>query len=108
MWSDGYSPPAGLLDRIRIAGVDTNETPTNEPYAQAAKDRLAELIPVGTVVTLQAIDEQSITLGRPVRHVLVNGENVATILIKEGLGLAVSYDFEPGYRDAYFEASEAA
>lgn len=108
VWSDGYSPPAGLLDRIRIAGVDTNETLTNEPLAQEAKDRLAALLPLGTVVTLQAIDEQSSTLDRPVRHVLVNGENVATTLIREGLGLAASYDFEPSYRNEYFAASEAA
>ncbi|WP_386685109.1 lamin tail domain-containing protein [Loktanella sp. R86503] len=108
VWSDGYSPPPGLLDRIRIAGIDTNETSTNEPLAQEAKARLSELIPVGTVVTLQAIDEQSSTLDRPVRHVLVNGENVATILIEEGLGLAASYQFEPSYRDAYFAASGTA
>ena len=107
-WSNGYAPPSGLLNRIRIAGVDTNETSTNEPLAQAATARLAELIPVGTVVTLQAIDEMSSTLDRPVRHVIVNGQNVATTLIEEGLGLAASYDFEPSYRSDYFEASEAA
>jgi endonuclease YncB( thermonuclease family) len=108
IWDNGYTPPAGLLDRIRIAGVDTNEISTNEPFADAATARLAELIPVGTQVVLQAIDENSNTLDRPLRHVFVDGVNVAITLISEGLGLAASYDIEPTYREDYFAASESA
>lgn len=107
-WEGGYTLPIGLLDRIRIAGVDTNETSTNEPLAFEAQARLADLIPVGTRVTLQAIDENSNTLDRPVRHVFVDDVNVATILISEGLGLAASYDVEPSFREEYFAASEQA
>ena len=107
-WDAGDEPPAGLLDRIRVAGVDTNETTDNEAFAQAAKDRLAQLLPIGTHVTLQAQDENSNTLNRPVRHVFVGSTNVALVLIEEGLGLAASYDFEPDYRTEYFTASETA
>ena len=107
-WDAGDEPPEGLLDRIRIAGVDTNETSTNEAFADEATIRLEELMPVGTHVTLQAQDVNSNTLDRPVRHVFVGDVNVATVLIQEGLGLAASYDFEPDYRDEYFLASETA
>lgn len=116
-WTPGDEPPGGLLDRIRIAGVDTNETNTvpSEAFGEEAKTRLAELLPIGTVVRLEAQDETSSTLNRPVRHVFINGDgsigsgdNIAEILVEEGLGLAVSYDFEPNYRTEYFFASETA
>ncbi|MCZ4353101.1 lamin tail domain-containing protein [Roseovarius aestuarii] len=108
VWDDGYTPPEGLLDRIRIAGVDTNETTTDQAFSAEATDRLAELIPVGTHVLLEAQNEDSSSKNRPVRHVFVDGENIAVTLIEEGLGLAVSYEFEPDYRADYFAASERA
>lgn len=114
IWLDGYSLPVGLQDRIRVAGVDTNEiakddVPVTQPFADAATARLAELIPVGSIVTLYARDEASESLGRPVRHVFDDaGQNVAAVLIEEGLGLATSYEFEPDYREEYFTAVERA
>jgi endonuclease YncB( thermonuclease family) len=108
IWDDGYLPPQDLPNRIRVAGVDTNEKTLDQPFSNEATLRLAELLPIGTRVVLQAQDEQSSSLGRPVRHVIVDGVNIATILIQEGLGLAVSYEFESDYRDEYFAASEAA
>ena len=108
IWDDGYLPPQDLPNRIRVAGVDTNEKTLNQPFSNEATLRLAELLPIGTRVILQAQDENSSSLGRPVRHVLVDGVNIATILIQEGLGLAVSYEFESDYRDEYFAASEIA
>lgn len=110
IWDAGDEPPPGLLNRIRLAGVDTNETTDNECLAAAATTRLQELLPVGTYVRLEAQDVNSQTLNRPVRHVFVDESNlnVATQLVSEGLGLAVSYDFEPDYRTEYFDASEAA
>ncbi|MBX3567661.1 MAG: lamin tail domain-containing protein [Rhizobiaceae bacterium] len=107
-WDAGDEPPAGLLNRVRIAGVDTNETSFNESFSLEAKARLAELLPIGTHVRLEAQDPNSQTLNRPVRHVFVGTTNVAEVLVREGLGLAVSYDFEPAYRDDYFDASEYA
>ena len=108
IWDNGYLPPQDLPNRIRVAGVDTNEKTLDQPFSNEATLRLAELLPIGTRVILQAQDENSSSLGRPVRHVIVDGVNIATILIQEGLGLAVSYEFESDYRDDYFAASEAA
>jgi endonuclease YncB( thermonuclease family) len=107
-WDNGYTPPNGLSNRIRISGVDTNETTLNESFAQEAKTRLAELLPVGSHVTLKAEHEGSNTLNRPVRHVFLGSTNIGEQMVSEGLGLAVSYDMEPGYRADYFAASEKA
>ncbi len=59
---------------------------------------------------MEAQDINSQTLSRPVRHVFIDSTNlnISTQLVNEGLGLAVSYDFEPDYRSEYFDASEAA
>lgn len=108
VWDNGYEPPNGLLDRIRIAGIDTNETSTNQSFSAEATQRLAELIPVGTHVMLEAQDANSNSQGRPVRHVFVDDVNVANVLLEEGLGLAVSYEYEPDYRDEYFASGESA
>lgn len=112
-WDSLYTPPEGheLPNRIRIAGVDTNETIDNECLADKAKTRLSSLLPPGTRVRLEAQDIESSTEGRPLRHVFINDStnlNVATQLVSEGLGLAASYDMEPDYRSEYFDASEAA
>jgi endonuclease YncB( thermonuclease family) len=115
VWDAGDEPPEGVQNRIRLAGVDTNEishdggiTPA-ESFSVAAWNRLAELIPVGTHVTLEARDMNSLGMNnRPLRHVFVGTTNVAEVLVREGLGLAASYDMEPDYRDDYFHASETA
>ncbi len=95
-WDVGDEPPVGLLNRIRIAGVDTNETATNESFSAEATARLEELIPVDTHVRLEPYDVNSHTLDRPVGHVFVGEVNVATVLIEEGQEFAANYKVERG------------
>ena len=105
-WLDGYTPPSSFTDpnRIRMAGVDTNEINKTPPqsFADEATDRLEELLPVGTIVTLEANDEASGSNGRPLRHVFVGSTNIATVMIEEGLGLAVRPEAEPDNILEYF------
>lgn len=109
-WNSGYEHPQGKT-RIRVLGVDTNETAGSECLAAEATTALQALLPPGTPVRLEARDLNSETLGRPLRHVFVGpgwNTNVALELIEDGLGLPASYDIEPDYRDDYFTAGEQA
>lgn len=111
LWNRGDAQPAGLTNRIRLIGVDTNETTTNQCFAAAAAAFVEARIPAGTVVRLRARDSGSNASGRPLRHVFYGPgfeRNLSLELIEAGLGLAASYDDEPDYRSDYFEAVEGA
>lgn len=76
--------------RVRIRNVDTPEIHGECDYeinaALRAKERLAELIPVGTVVELDKIKDDKY-LGRIDAYVIMpDGRDVGKILIKEKLG----------------------
>ncbi len=110
-WDQGDSGPSGLLDQIRLVGVDTNEVSTSQCFADAAESFVEARIPIGTVVRLEAQDPRSAAGNRPLRHVLFGpgySRNLALELVEAGLGLAASYDVEPHYRDLYMEAGERA
>ncbi len=112
-WDQGDSAPTGVSqpDKIRVLGVDTNEVSSSQCFADAAESFIEARIPVGTVVRLEARDEQSHAGGRPLRHVFFGsgyGRNLALEVIEAGLGLAASYDHEPDHRRDYYEAAEQA
>lgn len=66
--------------RFRVRGIDTPEL--GQPRAEAAKQRLGELLASGRVtVTPRAVDK----FGRTVADVHVNGRNVADVMKAEGL-----------------------
>ena len=76
--------------RVRIANVDTPELHGNCDYeirmANIARDRLAQLIPIGSIVELTGIHDDKY-LGRIDANVFdVAGNDVGKILIKEKLG----------------------
>lgn len=78
--------------RVRIANVDTPELHGNCDYeirmANIARDRLAQLIPIGSTVELTDIRDDKY-LGRIDANVFdVAGNDVGKILIKEKLGRA--------------------
>lgn len=78
--------------RVRIANVDTPELHGNCDYeirmANIARDRLAQLIPIGSIVELTGIHDDKY-LGRIDANVFdVAGNDVGKILIKEKLGRA--------------------
>lgn len=78
--------------RVRISNVDTPELHGNCDYeirmANVARDRLAQLIPIGSMVELTDIRDDKY-LGRIDANVFdVAGNDVGKILIKEKLGRA--------------------
>lgn len=112
-WNQGDDAPPGLgqPNRIRVLGVDTNEVSSSQCFADAAETFTESLIPIGTVVRLEARNELSEAGGRPLRHVFFgpnHERDLALELVEAGLGLAASYDIEPDYRDDYYEAGEQA
>lgn len=78
---------------IRVLGVDTPEIrgkcPSEKQAAQRAKQFVADLLPSGTSVVLQSVQEDPYP-GRAVAQVLIDVDNVLTdlalLLIKEELG----------------------
>ena len=100
------------LQTIRIAGINTNETshPAN-CWAAEATQRLEELVD-GKTVVLKAQDPNSSALGRKIRHVFINGTNVAEQMLKEGYGVPLIFftqepDFAVAYLDAFWQANDA-
>ena len=87
--------------RVRLRNVDTPEMNgmCNAEIAAAhrARDRLAELIPVGTIVDLQNIKDDKY-LGRIDANVIMpDGRDVGDVLIQEKLGRP----YAGGRRDAW-------
>lgn len=90
----GPEPDIAISVRVRLMNVDTPEIhgQCDEEITRAfhAKERLAELIPVGTKVELYAIKDDKY-LGRIDAYVkTANGKDVGEILIREKLGRAYS------------------
>lgn len=80
--------------RVRIRNVDTPEIHGACDYeinaALRAKERLAELIPVGAAVELEKIKDDKY-LGRIDAYVIMpDGRDVGQVLIKENLGRSYS------------------
>ncbi len=80
--------------RVRLMNVDTPEIhgmcEREIDMANRAKNRLAELLPIGSKVELKSIKDDKY-LGRIDAYVLIDGKkDVGEILIKENLGRAYS------------------
>ena len=76
--------------RVRLRNVDTPEIHGDCEYernmAQAAKVRLEQIIPIGTIVELENIKDDKY-LGRIDANVFnPDGKDIGNILISEGLG----------------------
>ncbi|MCR4917699.1 MAG: thermonuclease family protein [Alphaproteobacteria bacterium] len=83
-------PDVEISVRVRLRNVDTPEISGECEYernmAQAAKLRLGQIIPVGTVVQLENIKDDKY-LGRIDANVITpNGHDISELLISEGLG----------------------
>ena len=97
---DTFSAGVKLADdttvsvRVRIRNVDTpelhGECVDEIVAANVAKNRLAELLPVGATVELQNVKDDKY-LGRIDANVIdKNGRDVGRVLVREGLGRAYS------------------
>lgn len=95
---------SGVEERIRVAGINTNET-NRKPscYAREATQRLTQLV-MGKTVELKARSATSMAEGRPIRHVRVNGTNVATQMLLEGFGVPLIFMEEPDHALEYLRS----
>ncbi|MEZ5382744.1 MAG: lamin tail domain-containing protein [Microthrixaceae bacterium] len=109
---------SGQIQYIRLAGINTNETPVSPKcYADEATTRLKQLIE-GKTVTLQVRNanlqvEDGVGEQRLVRHAKVNGTNVGEQLVREGYGMPIVWvdegelDYAEDYVNAFWEAERA-
>lgn len=104
-------------DRVRIIGIDTPEIgrdgKRSDCYADAARDYLDSLV-YGRTVTLTSDPSQGDRdrYDRLLRHVDVDGVNVALSEIRDGMGREYTYDTgyagQADYRAAEGDAKAAA
>ena len=95
----------GSLRTVRLACIDAPET-AQRPYGAASRQRLQELAPVGSVVTLrpQTIDRY----GRTVAEVFRNGQSVNLMMVFSGQAFAYRQHLGTCNRPAYLEAEATA
>lgn len=90
---------------IRLACIDAPET-AQQPYGAAARQRLQELAPVGSAVTLRVVDTDR--YGRTVAEVLRNGRAVNMTLVRSGAAFAYRQYLAKCDQSAYLGAEAAA
>jgi micrococcal nuclease len=73
--------------RVRYLGIDTPELSGDHAFSRAAADRNGRLVG-GRTVQLESDADDHDRFGRLLRHVWVDGELAAEVLIREGLGFA--------------------
>ncbi|KTR88026.1 hypothetical protein NS220_16630, partial [Microbacterium testaceum] len=101
------------LVRVRIIGIDTPEIgrdgAASECYAEQARDELDQLI-YGHTVELFTDPTQAETdkYGRLLRHVYVDGVNVALTELEAGAGREYTYDKPYAEQDDYRAAQRTA
>lgn len=93
---DGQSSPV----EVRIGGLQTSEkvgvNGLPECYSAEATSALADLLE-DTRVVLKARNAGSMSLGRPIRHVFLNGVNVAVPMLRGGFGVPLVFGNEPDF-----------
>ena len=75
-------------NRIRLHGIDTPESRTRDleekKLGLAAKDRVKELCPVGSTVTVKTTKDGRGKFGRILGEIYVGDVNVNKLLVEEG------------------------
>jgi endonuclease YncB( thermonuclease family) len=95
----------GNLRTVRLACIDAPEA-AQRPYGAASRQRLQELAPVGSVVSLRphTIDRY----GRTVAEVFRNGQSVNLAMVFSGQAFAYRQHLGTCNRPAYLEAEATA
>lgn len=113
---DVYQDGQDILDpetwtRVRVTGINSLEI--GHCHDNPARDRLADLV-LGEEITLSSIDSEAEGLGRALRHVHFDVDedetldNIAEILIDEGLVWAFPHSDEDTYNNLYIEGARTA
>ena len=102
----------GVEERVRLIGIDTPESVAEdrpvECFGPEAKDRLAELLPVGTEVRLERDVEARDRYGRLLAYVFRAGDDLHVNRALVAEGFAEARRFEPNVaRQAELDAAEA-
>lgn len=90
---------------IRLACIDAPET-AQSPYGAAARQRLQQLAPIGSAVTLRP--QTTDKYGRTVAEVFANGQNVNLAMVSSGAAFAYRKYLSGCDRPAYLGAEAAA
>lgn len=89
----------GATERIRLIGIDTPESVARdrpvECFGPEAKERMAELLPIGTEVRLERDIEARDRYGRLLAYVFRASDDAFINLLLVEEGYAASYPFEP-------------
>lgn len=91
----------GDRTRVRLACIDAPEL-AQDPFGTAARDRLQQLLPLGSTVRLRTIAEDR--FGRTVAEVFYQGQNLNLQLVREGHAVVYRQFLEGCDRNAYFPA----
>ena len=102
----------GTTERVRLIGIDTPETHGRgglvECFGAQASDRLAQLTPPGTTVTLQRDVEARDRYDRLLAYVYVGDQFVNATLVSEGYAAALSISPNTTYAAQLGDAANQA
>ena len=106
----GVGPLDARPTRVRVLLIDTPEVHTQqECFGEEAFDRLEELLPDGSSVSVQADRDPEDRFGRALLHVWnADGVNVGEALTREGLAEVLQLDPNELYLDAFDAAEDEA
>lgn len=94
----------GIIETIRIVGIDAPEYNNKECYRDEATARLSSLI-LNKIVTLEQHEKDNTDVyGRLLRYIRYNDQDIGLQLVLDGF--ADSYDKYPHARIAQYEAAE--
>jgi micrococcal nuclease len=102
---DTIECPAGT--RVRFIGMDTPEM-RQPPFGAAARDALAQRIPVGTEVELEPDVERRDRYGRVLAYVWASDTLVNWWLVRSGWAVLATYPPNVRYVDSFTVAQRQA
>jgi endonuclease YncB( thermonuclease family) len=95
----------GKRTTIRLACIDAPET-GHRPYGEASRQRLQQLAPVGSVVSIRPQTQDK--YGRTVAEVFRNGQSLNFAMVSEGQAFAYRKYLAACDQTAYLRAEKAA
>lgn len=105
--SDGDTFRCGDGTRIRLLTVDAPEM-TQGAFGSLAKQTLAELLPVGTTVTLEFDVQRLDVYGRTLAYVRKPGVLVNRVLVRRGVAVVAVYPPNVRYVEVLRAAGDSA
>ncbi len=105
--ADGDSLVCRGAGRVRLVGIDTPEL-SQAPYGRLAAQRLTELAPVGSSVSLELDVEPRDRNGRLLAYVWADDRLVNWLLVRQGWAVVLTYPPNVQYADWLTAAQDSA